>query len=258
MERSLLRPMTGLAAWRPSLRLAMAHQPHFRSHTMIRLSRFYDGAGRQIQTQTVGAVVNGAQKNVVIDYQYDNVGHLVNQSIPNQIPYDAAPVFVAQDFTQSTTTTYDVMGRTLSVTQPNANSTSYMYGDLTTIVTDPKLFVTVTTMDVWERTKFVDAPEGPDVAYTYDILDQLKTVVRGGNTTTINYDAAGHKLDMTDPDMGFWQYQYDAVGNLKLQTDHRGCILSLGYDDLNRLTTKTSSGAGCNEQVNINYGYDDT
>jgi RHS repeat-associated protein len=223
----------------------------------IRLSRFYDGAGRQIQTQTVGAVVNGAQKNVVVDFQYNSAGRLFKQSIPNVINYNGAPVFVAQDLTPATTTTYDVLGRTLSVTSPNTNQLQYSYGDLTTTVTDPKGISTTTTTDVWGRATLVDAPEGPDVSYTYDILNNLKTAMRGGVTTSINYDQAGRKLDMDDPDMGFWQYQYDALGNLEFQTDNRGCVMELGYDSLNRLTSKTSSGAGCSQQVNSTYQYDD-
>ncbi len=222
----------------------------------IRLSRFYDGAGRQIQTQTVGAVVNNVQKNVVVDTQYNNAGRAVKQSIPIPYTYDDTPNFIAQDFTQATTTTYDPLGRTLSLTQPNTNAVSYVYGDLTTTVTDPKLYVTSSTMDVWGRTTFVDAPEGPDVTYTYDLLNRLKTATRGGVQTQINYDAAGRKLNMTDPDMGYWVYQYDALGNLKFQTDARGCLLTLNYDDLNRLTSKTSSGAGCGTQVNTSFTYD--
>jgi len=42
----------------------------------IRISRFYDGTGKQIQTQTVGAWVNGVQKNVVTDTKYDNLGRV--------------------------------------------------------------------------------------------------------------------------------------------------------------------------------------
>ena len=35
----------------------------------------------------------------------------------------------------------------------------------------------------------------------------------------MNYDALGRKVTMDDPSMGHWQYQYDAAGNLKTQTD---------------------------------------
>ena len=43
---------------------------------------------------------------------------------------------------------------------------------------------------------------------------------------------------MTDPDMGAWQYEYDAVGNLSRQTDARGEVLCFYYDKLNRLAGK--------------------
>ena len=32
---------------------------------------------------------------------------------------------------------------------------------------------------------------------------------------------------MDDPDMGEWYYEYEPVGNLKRQTDARGCVSDL-------------------------------
>ena len=60
---------------------------------------------------------------------------------------------------------------------------------------------------------------------------------------------------MSDPDMGVWTYDYDALSNLKFQTDARGCTLTMLYDSLNRLDTKTSSG-NCGQQVSVEYDYD--
>jgi YD repeat-containing protein len=31
------------------------------------------------------------------------------------------------------------------------------------------------------------------------------------------YDQLGHKVQITDPDMGIWTYQYDPAGNLVRQ-----------------------------------------
>ncbi len=179
----------------------------------IKLSRFYDGAGRQIQSQTVNAVIDGVQKNVVVDYQYNSAGRLVKQSTPRSITA-AVPVYVAQSFTQYTGTTYDALGRTVSVTQPNGNATGYTYGDLFTTVTDPLNISTTSWVDVWGRTTGVDAPTGPDLTYEYDLLGRLTDAYSGSNHTQIEYDAAGRKLNMSDPDMGYWQYEYDALGNL--------------------------------------------
>jgi YD repeat-containing protein len=67
-------------------------------------------------------------------------------------------------------------------------------------------------------------------------------------------DQAGDVISMTDPDMGYWQYQYDAAGNLVLQTDARNQVLWFNYDVLNRLTEKRQDGpAGA---VLATYTYD--
>ena len=56
--------------------------------------------------------------------------------------------------------------------------------------------------------------------------------------TTLNYDGFGHKTEMTDPDMGTWDYDYDDNGSLIYQRDAKGQIILMGYDVLNRITRK--------------------
>ena len=63
----------------------------------------------------------------------------------------------------------------------------------------------------------------------------------GSAVTTITYNAAGQKTQMSDPDMGTWTYTYDAQGNLIAQKDAKGNTTTLAYDLLNRLTSKTFS-----------------
>ena len=60
---------------------------------------------------------------------------------------------------------------------------------------------------------------------------------------------------MIDPDMGSWQYQYDAVGNLTGQRDGRNQWLYLEYDDLNRLIRKRRDTASTGAKV-AEYLYD--
>ncbi len=74
------------------------------------------------------------------------------------------------------------------------------------------------------------------------------------HTTSMTYDAAGRKTSMTDPDMGYWTYDYDALGNLKTQTDARGCTTNLLYDALSRLTKKSYSN--CPSTPTVSYYYD--
>ena len=222
----------------------------------IRLSRFYDGAGQQIQTQTVGAMVNGVQKNVVADSLFNSLGQINKQTVPYAVTYNATPAFVSQSFSQPTTQTgYDNFERPATVTAPNGNQAQTSYTDLTSTVTDPKGSATTTTLDVWGRTTRLQPPTGPTVSYQYDVLNRLTDTTRAGNVTHIVYDNAGRKTQMSDPDMGTWNYQYDAMGNLTVQNDARNCQLSMGYDKLNRLTSKASSGS-CGTQISTTYTFD--
>ena len=53
---------------------------------------------------------------------------------------------------------------------------------------------------------------------------------------------AGCKTSMIDTDTGVWSYVYNPSGNLTRQTDARGCVLTLSYDSLNRLVSRTFTG----------------
>ena len=151
-----------------------------------------------------------------------------------------------------------MLSRPLTVAEPNGNTASYSYNDLVTYATDPGQNTTATTKDVWGRTVSVDAPTGPDMAYQYDVHDQLTRVQKGaGVPIIIAYDGAGQKRTMDDPDMGDWAYDYDGAGNLRTQTDARSCQTTLAYDPLNRLESKTFSGPGaCDTTPDIIYFYD--
>ena len=52
------------------------------------------------------------------------------------------------------------------------------------------------------------------------------------------YDSLGRKTAMGDPDMGYWQYGYDARGNLTSQLDAKNQTINFDYDALNRLADK--------------------
>ncbi len=206
------------------------------THTYT-VTRHYDGMGRQILVNTNGILVTST---------FNAYGKQLTQSTPHNN---------GENY-YNTTTTYDVIGRPLTITAPDGTKTTYTYNGLTTTVTDANGHSTTTEMDVWGRTKTVTPPTGPTVTFTYDPLGNMLTASRDGATTTLTYDHGGRKTSMSDPDMGFWQYSYDALGNLISQTDARGCTLTMTYDLLNRLTSKASSGAACGTQVKTTYTYD--
>ena len=231
--------------------------------TTFVLRRYYDGLGRQLQTQTANALVNGVTRDILVDYAYDAYGRVAEQTVP----FDLAPVsgYVNQTFSQAHShSSYDLLGRPLSVSAPDGTGASYAYSIVLdgsvylkqTTVTDASNQTTSTRSDAWGRTQKVIPPAGPGLVFNYNELDQLLSVVRGGLTSGITYDQIGRKLSMNDPDMGAWSYSYDAIGNLTGQVDARSCSLTLTYDLLNRLSGKSSSGAGCGTQVSSTYTYD--
>jgi YD repeat-containing protein len=160
-----------------------------------------------------------------------------------------------------------VLGRTLTNRATDGATTSYLYWKgyvsnvpyLNTTVTNPRGYDTTTQSDIWGRAVYVTPPTGPGVGYAYDAADRLITTARGGSTTQLSYDFGGRKTGMNDPDMGVWHYTYDALGNLLTQTDARnngGCVTTIGYDLLNRLTGKTYSGNCGATTTAVTYTYD--
>jgi RHS repeat-associated protein len=206
--------------------------------------RNYDGMGRQTSSVTGG---------VTTLYQYGNEnGPLTPRVDKVSMPGSSS------DFTA---TKYDALGRPLNVSAPDGTSTTYAYNGLMTTVTDAKNHSTTSVSNILGWTLSVTPPTGPGVDYTYDDLGNLLSATRGGAAVTLAYDKAGRKTSMDDPDMGGWSYTYDALGNMLTQTDARGCVLTMMYDELNRLDTKTSSGS-CgghpSSQISVDYDYDST
>jgi YD repeat-containing protein len=87
------------------------------------------------------------------------------------------------------------------------------------------------------------------------VRDNLETVTDAAlNVSSMEYNLLGRKTWMSDPDMGEWDYTYDAVGNLKTQDGPKtGTVdrIVFTYDKLNRLTLKDYPTGS-----DVNYKYD--
>ena len=51
----------------------------------------------------------------------------------------------------------------------------------------------------------------------------------------MKYDIRGRKKEMDDPDLGFWTYGYNSLGELISQTDAKTQTVTMHYDKLGRL-----------------------
>jgi RHS repeat-associated protein len=216
-----------------------------------KVRKYYNGLGQLLQTQA-DAEVNGTLKTVVSDIYYDDMGRADRQAMPYSVTLSNG-AFTAQPSNPAnyTQTVYDALGRVYQVIAPDGSTQTSEYSIQTdntvpysvTTSTNPRGNTTLTWSDALGRAYKVVPPGGPGVTYTYDAADRLTSAQYGSYTTTLTYDVGGRKLSMDDPDMGYWTYKYDALGNLTRQTDARGCLTSLEYDKLNRLLEKSFSNA---------------
>jgi RHS repeat-associated protein len=250
--------------------------------------KFYNGLGELIQTQQVG--VNVSDVNVaciattctVVSNQkaeYVDGVKTTTQAMPYAVATPAQAGYIAlsaSSWQNATVTTYDILGRPLVSKAPGqteANNQHFSYGvdgnRLKTTTTDPNGHTTESWQDVWGRTVKVKPQIGPWLEYGYDVANRLTTVKQfpqGGSaefaTTTINYDVAGRKTSMVDPDMGAWSYAYDALSNLTRQADAKNQRICLYYDGLNRVTGKhyrtDDTCPTANPTLNVSYSYDAT
>ena len=236
--------------------------------------KFYDGIGRQIQTQTVGVDLDGyaaGSQSIINDFFYNPNGLLEFSSMPYNIAtpagYHTPPACTTNTCVSKI---YDALSREIETQAPDGSVSQTAYGldateGLRTVtVADTLQNNTTSYQDVWGQTVRVVPETGPWTEYDYDLAGQMIQVdqVNGIGvfaSTYMAYDLGGRKLEMSDPDMGVWTYDYDALGNLTHQTDANLQDINLCYDDLNRLTGKFYGvGGDCSTPAgwDVTYYYD--
>jgi RHS repeat-associated protein len=225
------------------------------SSTVRRFVTCMDGFGRTVETRQsyVGGYMSAARTN------YDSRGLPVVDSNPVHAGFGTGCASAYSSLTDSDRTAYeyDPLGNVIKTTYLAENETTgpsvlAEYDGLSTATIDEKgrRVRQVSNPGARTLTVYEDTGNGGSVpwstysttTYRYDRLGNLTRVTDTlNNKTDIEYDLAGRKIAMSDPDMGAWTYSYDAAGNLKTQTDARGITTTLQYDALQRLTSKSYS-----------------
>jgi RHS repeat-associated protein len=214
---------------------------------MIKKYEYVDGLGRSIQTVTKGEGTN----KIVSRTFYDNMG----RAWLNYGPYFASGWAYPQTPPAAypwTKTTYDDRGRPVKIESPHGQYsdgivTSYSYSGFTTDVTDPDGSIKRERKDYIGRIIRVREWLMDNgvmtitlTTYAYNAAgDLIKVTDNQGNITTLAYDTLGRKINMQDPDMGYWTYEYNPNSNLINQTDAKNQRIHFDYDELNRVTNKS-------------------
>jgi RHS repeat-associated protein len=232
------------------------------------------------RTRTWGFTWNSAGELLTVDgplsgtgdtttYAYDSNGYLssVTDAVGHvtqvtSVDWRGAPLTVVDANSVSTTYTYDIHGRVLTMTRnPGSSQSQYQF-----------------SYDAVGNVSQVTLPGGGYLQYTYDNASRPTLVTNdrgqtitvgtdaGGNVTSLvtktsgssitqqasyAYDEIGRMLQEVGAGSQTWSMAYDKLNNLTGVTDARGKLFQASFDALNRVTTETDP-----ETHTVQYAYD--
>ncbi|MFD1584227.1 RHS repeat-associated core domain-containing protein [Microbulbifer halophilus] len=208
-----------------------------------RVTRYYDELDRLLREEWEGFDGTTVRR----DYGYDDRGRLEYQtdSYPST---ESNPSFTKVN-------SFDSRDRVTSLTKPDgaAITTDYsvVNGRVKVRVEEEVLNATGNPVEAQIKESFYlvtgDLDETVDAkgtakevstSYTYDGSGHMKTVTVDGDTTdfssTFNYDLAGFRTNLTDPNLGTVESRFNALGQLIKQIDNEGQHIDYRYDKLGR------------------------
>lgn len=172
------------------------------------------------------------------------------------LPNTAASPCASAGYT--TTSKYDVLGRSTLITHPDGGTVSTSYVGLNTFVTNPRHYTFETDKNALGEVVETRDPDVPgdnsglivDTKYYAD--GNVQTVTRdalnNGNPNSATkivsqfyYDTLGRKTSQTDPDSGSANFTYNAAGDVIIQTDAKNQTVTNNFDALGRRWKRTTT-----------------
>jgi len=212
---------------------------------------YSDKLGRKLRTHTIGFNGNAAYQDTEYNdlsqvkrtshkyfandpiywtrYVYDDIGRVIEEYKPLDLDGTPGP----DTETAVTLREYKYFpGDGSGVVETNSE------GQKTTRITDQQGKLYKVKDNAGKTTTYLHTPTG-NLVKTTDPLD---------NEVVMEYNIRGWKKNMNDPDMGLWEYKYNAFGELVGQTDakHEGQTeppISMKYDLLGRMYERTEPEA---------------
>jgi len=236
---------------------------------------YFDVFDREVRRTGQGIDATGAVKLVIVDSAYDRKGRPSKKSEPYfEGTPEAEIVWQAYKYDllgRVVMEKQDIVGLGLETDPATVWDTdgkkrvSYSYNGPITVATIERDLTPVVGLrsfapplgEVQTRTTLknsqgqtvsVTDAAGGVTSFSYDPFGNLlatTVTAEGANgptsvTTSATYDQRGRKLTMSDPDKGSWTYEYNALGEMKRQTDAKGQSMVLTYDLAGRMTSKVA------------------
>ncbi|MBP3486912.1 MAG: RHS repeat protein [Roseburia sp.] len=185
-------------------------------------------------------------------YTYDCSGRLTKVERKG-ISESGASGQTTAELTQTTTYTWNPLGNLETMTDPLGNIERYAYdkNGRMTAKTDRDGYKTVFTYDHAGKVTDILYADGRSVKLSYNALHQLEQVKDWLGSTTIELDALGRPLTVTDPYIQTVGYEWGSMGEKRTLIYPDGTRAAYEYDEAMRLS-KLHTGNG-----EISYEYDD-
>jgi len=235
----------------------------------------YDAHNRLIQVETpIGETQYGYDA-------LDNLTSITNaEGHTSSFAYDTRSRLTSEQDAMGFTTYYehDNNGNVIQRMDANMQATSYQYDALNRL-TRREYAGNIDNFEYDANGNLIRASNN-DISYTftYDALNRLtsKTADNWGLTIRYEYDMAGNRTKMIDPDGGETTYVYDGnnrlvqltnplgettlftydpAGRLLEQRNHNGTYSTYQYDDANRLTSLLNRKSGGEVLTSYEYEY---
>ena len=195
---------------------------------------YFDKFGKAFHKRSLDAF----GQEVRVDTQYTAYGETYRVS---------EPYFSNETASYWTTTeTLDPLKRALSVMNQERERVTFQYEGLTTKTTNEKGYSKTETKSVDGKLKSVIDENLNEVTYIYDASGNMTSMKDETSviTTDISYDGRGRKVNMNDPNKGYWEYRYNAFGDLVIQTDAMNVTICQAYDSTGRMVKRIDNYAG--------------
>jgi len=218
---------------------------------MVTSSVILDGFGRKSQTQ----LLSDPYGSILIDTAYDPNGNI--QSVSNPYRSTTDPTYGTTEYE------YDALQRKIMMTNPDHSTEQWSYSGNVTTFTNENGSKWQRTSNVLGKLISILEPNGSSTSpsmetdYTYDGFGNLWSVTQWGGANgssgarirSFTYSGLSQLLTASNPESGTVCYGtksgssctpgYDAAGNLLSRTDARGITTTYSYDNINRLLQKS-------------------
>lgn len=212
---------------------------------------FFDAVGRELRTVTHG--LHG--EAIYQDTEYNSMGLVKRKSLP----------YFPNETQQWTSYYYDGLLRISDTYYPDGTHSSVSYDGLTMTST----FHTIdgrtrtsseTTNYLGQKTKSVDAL-GTEVNYVYYPSGKLEYTQLGSDSNTrirLEYDDAGNRTKIHDPNYGIVKETYDAFGQLRTSLSPKHDSTRYDYDNIGRCINRVEIDENHQTTVETEWTYLET